>query len=85
MAGSLVMGVLTGLLSRRLFGQAWVNAFVGTGFLGGFTTFSSFALDTVRLWQEGQFFFAAGNILLNTIGCMLLAGLGWMLTYRSEH
>lgn len=100
MGGSLAMGLLMGLLTRleeripapegdsgtspREEAAAWLGAFFGTGFLGGFTTFSSFALDTVRLWQEGHSHFALLNIGLNAALCVGLAGLGWMLTARRE-
>ncbi|MBQ4076759.1 MAG: fluoride efflux transporter CrcB [Mailhella sp.] len=87
MAGSFVMGLLMGLLSRM--GQGcpagpWLNAFLGTGFLGGFTTFSSFALDTVRLWQGGHMNFALLNIGLNAALCVALAGLGWLMASPHE-
>lgn len=96
MAGSLLMGLLMGGLSRleesvpapegetaRSAAEetaAWLGAFFGTGFLGGFTTFSSFALDTVRLWQAGHSSFALLNIGLNAALCIGLAGLGWWMT-----
>ncbi|GLS88493.1 hypothetical protein GCM10010873_34670 [Cypionkella aquatica] len=47
-AGSFVMGVLYITLSRSL------SPLVMTGILGGFTTFSAFSLDTLKLWQSGQ-------------------------------
>ncbi len=87
MAGSFVMGVLMGLLARMGAGSAaapWLNAFVGTGFLGGFTTFSSFALDTVHLFQGGHELFAMLNIGLNAALCIALAGAGWMLAAPRE-
>jgi len=83
MAGSFMMGLLIGLLTRMGSGCSaapWLNAFLGTGFLGGFTTFSSFALDTVRLWQGGHMNFALLNIGLNTALCVMLAGMGWFIT-----
>ena len=87
MAGSFVMGLLMGLLSRM--GQGgpaapWLNAFLGTGFLGGFTTFSSFALDTVKLWQGGHMNFALLNIGFNAALCVALAGLGWIIAAPHE-
>lgn len=100
MTGSFLMGLLMGVLSHlkerlpapegdtslsfREEVAAWLGAFFGTGFLGGFTTFSSFALDTVRLWQIGHTNFALLNIGLNAVLCIALAGLGWMLTAHGE-
>lgn len=45
-AGSLLLGVVVGVLGER---RALLRAFLGTGVLGGFTTYSAFALETA-LW-----------------------------------
>lgn len=50
-AGSFLMGLLVVVLAGR--GNAPAPLLM-TGFLGGFTTFSAFSLDTVTLWQRGQ-------------------------------
>ena len=53
--GSLLMGVLVGLLARTLPGwQDAARLFVGVGILGGFTTFSAFSLDAVTLIERGE-------------------------------
>lgn len=49
-AGSFLMGLLVAALGRD---SAWAP-FLLTGLLGGFTTFSTFSLDAVALWQKGQ-------------------------------
>jgi CrcB protein len=46
------------------------------GFLGGFTTFSSFAMQTLLLVQEGEWAFAGLNVLLSVLFCLLAAWLG---------
>ncbi len=53
--GSLVMGLVIGTLAR--FTPAWQNdarLFVAVGILGGFTTFSSFSLDTIAMLERGD-------------------------------
>jgi len=60
-AGCFLIGLL--FSSQRL-GKG-STLFLTTGLLGGFTTFSSFGLDTLRLWQNGQTFSALGNISAN--------------------
>ena len=60
--GSFLMGVLTGWLVMRgggfgpfldMSGHDAAKAALATGLLGGFTTFSAFSLDAVRLWETG--------------------------------
>jgi CrcB protein len=51
--GSFVMGVFIELLARRFGGSTELRLFFATGVLGGFTTFSSFSLDTAVLWERG--------------------------------
>jgi len=48
-----------------------IRAFVAIGILGGFTTFSSFSLQTISLLQDGQWLWAAGNVLLSVTLCLL--------------
>ncbi|MEV4951488.1 fluoride efflux transporter CrcB [Paenarthrobacter nitroguajacolicus] len=64
-SGSLALGFLAGLLMR---GQAPESLFliVGTGFLGGYTTFSTASLETIRLVQSGR----TGLALINGLGSM---------------
>ena len=76
-AGGLLMGVLAGSLLRvGVAGEAW-RLFLGVGMLGGFTTFSSFALDTVAMAQRGEVAAAAVYVALSVIGSIgaLLLGL----------
>lgn len=79
MVGSFLLGLLMGTASRVKHGYPTATAFLATGFFGGFTTFSSFALDTVTLWGTEHAFFALLNVGLNTALCVILAGLGWIL------
>lgn len=51
--GCLAMGVFIELLALRLNGSPGLRLLVATGFLGGFTTFSAFALDSAVLWERG--------------------------------
>lgn len=66
-SGSLVLGLLTGLAGANLLPQAW-HLVLGTGFLGGYTTFSTASFETVRLLQERRW--AAG--LVNALGTLVL-------------
>lgn len=79
MTGSFLLGLLMGTASRVKHGYPTATAFLATGFFGGFTTFSSFALDTVSLWGADHAFLALLNVGLNTALCVALAGLGWAI------
>ena len=66
--GSFAMGVLFILLTSR----THLSPLLMTGVLGGFTTFSAFSLDTLKLWQSGQTVTALTYIAAS-IGLSLLA------------
>ena len=79
LSGSLLIGMLAGALAaNRISMTPAERALVFTGLLGGFTTFSSFMLDSHTLWQSGS----AGKALIN-LGGQLLVGFALMyLGYR---
>ena len=81
-AGSFAMGVFIEMLARRLDASAEVRLLVATGFLGGFTTLSTFSLDAVTLWERGALLpaaaYGAGSIFLSIAG--LMAGLAIVRT-----
>jgi fluoride exporter len=64
--GSLLMGVLAGVLLRRPEAEAW-RVFLGTGVLGGFTTFSAFSLDIVALLDRGALGLATAYIAASVV------------------
>lgn len=52
--GSAIIGALVELIARRFDASAELRLFAVTGFLGGFTTFSSFSLDAVNMIERGD-------------------------------
>lgn len=74
-SGSLVLGFLTGLAAGQILPQAWLLV-VGTGFLGGYTTFSTASVETVRLLQERKWLIGLGNGLGTLVIATGAAGLG---------
>jgi CrcB protein len=73
--GSFVMGVLFIALA----GRSGLSPLMMTGILGGFTTFSAFSLDALKLWQAGQVLpglaYAAASVILSLIAVALGAAL----------
>ena len=78
-AGSLLMGLLIGLLARSSDGGETARLFVGVGILGGFTTFSSFSMEFWMLFERGQNAQAAAYVLASVIGAIAACGLGLLL------
>lgn len=77
--GSFAMGVLVVLLVERLaLGPAW-RAGLLIGFLGAFTTFSTFALETVQLGTDGATARALGNVVASVVLCVLAVIAGMQL------
>ena len=68
--GGLFMGLLVGILARTGADEGW-RLFVGVGVLGGFTTFSSFSLDVVTLYERGAVGIALGYALASVIASIL--------------
>jgi CrcB protein len=74
--GSFLIGLLiSGVLLRGWLSHD-VRVFVIIGVLGGFTTFSSFSLDTLQLWREQGTARAGANVLLNVALCLIAVWLG---------
>lgn len=65
--GSFVMGVIVELIARKFNASLEWRLFLMTGLLGGFTTFSSFSLDTAFLWERGETTFAFVYVMASVV------------------
>jgi CrcB protein len=74
-AGSLILGFFVTLVTQRVAIPAEWRVFVTVGLLGGFTTFSSFSVETLNLVQMSRWLpallYLAGNVVLGIIGAYL--------------
>ena len=73
--GSFLMGLLVTFLIGKSFSES-ARLMLAVGFLGGFTTFSSFSLETLMLFEKGQTLAAASNVILNLALGLPAAALG---------
>ena len=79
--GSFIIGIIaasTGPDSRFIV-SGEVRQFLMTGIMGGFTTFSSFSLQTLNLMQDGEFLYAFANVTASVALCLFGVWLGYVL------
>ncbi|WP_199608687.1 fluoride efflux transporter CrcB [Flocculibacter collagenilyticus] len=74
--GSFVMGLIFSLIQHEIVTIVPWRTLLGIGFLGALTTFSTFSLDTLLLLQQGDWFKAGLNIVLNVVICIFVAWIG---------
>jgi CrcB protein len=81
-SGSLLIGLLAGLTSdpnSRFLIAPDMRQFLLVGICGGYTTFSSFSLQTLALMREGDMLEAGSNIVMSVIFCLMAVWLGLVL------
>lgn len=81
--GSFVIGILAALAipEGRMDSPSrqFATQFLMLGVCGGYTTFSSFSLETLKKMQDGEWLYAGGNIILSVVLCLIAVWLGWLL------
>lgn len=80
--GSLLIGVFAALTSTegRLLVPPWFRQqFFVLGICGGYTTFSSFSLQTFNLMENGEWLYAGGNVVVSVVSCLAAVWLGHAL------
>ena len=79
--GSLAMGLLIGWMAKAM--PSWApegRLFLAVGVLGGFTTFSSFSLDTIALIERGEIGQAGTYVVLSVVVSVVCLYLGLLMT-----
>lgn len=76
-SGSFVLGLIAGLVGSRMEVSPEMRLFLAVGFLGAYTTFSSFAVETLLVTREGGVWIGILNILANNVLGLLCALIGF--------
>lgn len=77
--GSFLIGLLSVILLEKLSVSNEWRAAVLIGFLGAFTTFSTFSFETLYWIQQGELLKSGLNILVSVFGCLLAVWIGFVL------
>lgn len=75
--GSFLMGIAVEVIVHKFEGSTAMRAFIATGVLGGFTTFSAFSLDFAQLFERGEYGLAMIYVTVSVVASIvaLFAGL----------
>lgn len=84
MAGCLIMGLFLGFVTQLSSTPLRTSALVATGFLGGLTTFSSYAADAVTLVDAGEVMISLGYLAATVAGGWLVVRVGWEVGSRGR-
>jgi CrcB protein len=74
--GSFLIGVVLVVVTERALAPAWVRPAIAIGFLGSYTTFSTFSYETLALIEAGSLAAAAANVAASVGGALLGVYLG---------
>lgn len=81
-SGSFLIGVCYVVLDEKLAASPEWRLLTMTGFLGAFTTFSTFSLDALALWENGLPVTAVTYVLATVFGCLMAVTASVLLTQR---
>lgn len=76
LVGAFLLGVLSGIALRSQILSRTMLLLLGTGFCGGFTTFSTFSGETLQLFESGHHVLAGTYIAGSVVGAIAMAAMG---------
>ena len=80
LVGCLAIGFLFNATQERFLVDPVIRAAILVGILGGFTTFSSFAVQTFNLLRDGEFFLAGVNLVVSNVAGLFLVWVGYSVS-----
>lgn len=80
--GTFILCLLSAGVIQRLTADKQIQTAVTTGFIGSFTTFSAFSMETVNLMQDGQVMLAIFYVAVSVIGGLAIGLFGFMIGRR---
>ncbi|WP_438010498.1 fluoride efflux transporter CrcB [Sorangium sp. So ce321] len=80
--GSFLLGVILQIAASTELVSPTLRLGLSTGVMGGFTTYSSFNYETIKLFEEGAWWVGALNVLITVAGCMIAGVLGIVVARR---
>ena len=81
-SGSFLIGLIVTLIAQRTHWNTNWSYLIPIGFIGAYTTFSTFELETLRSFQEGEIFYAFANVTVSVVFGFIAVWLG-VVTGRS--
>ncbi len=78
-SGSLMIGLVLTLVTERIAAPPWVRPMIAIGFLGSYTTFSTFSWETLALARDGAWLAAGANVALSISACLVGVYAGTLL------
>ncbi|XXX81307.1 fluoride efflux transporter CrcB [Sorangium sp. So ce134] len=80
--GSFLLGVIMQVAATTELLSPTLRLGLSTGVMGGFTTYSSFNYETIKLFEDRAWKIGAANVVITLVGCLLAGVLGMAVTRR---
>ncbi len=81
--GCLLLGALFAVLAARVPEAAWPRPLLAVGVLGGYTTYSAFAVEVVRLAESGALVLAVGYVVVSFVGGVAAVAAGTLAAHAA--
>jgi CrcB protein len=83
LSGCLLLGVLFAVLAARFPDADWPRPLLAVGVLGGYTTYSAFAVEVVRLAESGALLLAGAYVVVSVVGGVVAVAAGTLAAHAA--